>query len=599
MSRREWHTRPAFVVSPELNATDDIFDNANRRPEHEAFARKVDGAWRPVTAKAFAEEVTALAAGLIAAGIGTGDRIGLMSGTRYEWMLCDFAIWAAGAVTVPIYETSSAEQVSWIVRDSAAIAVFVENERHADLVAEATLGADVPQVWRMDTDLDRLRATGAALPADLVEQRRRAVPADALATIVYTSGTTGRPKGCMISHRNLAAEVRNTALADGISDTVLSPRTTILLFLPLAHILARVVGLAAVHNGAQVACTSDVANLPAELTSYRPTLVLAVPRVFEKVYNSAQRTAQAAGHPRLFRAAERTAIAYSRSLDAGGPGAWLRIRHRLFDRLVYAKLRRRWGPGGLRLQRRGTVGRRLGHFFRGAGVTILEGWGLTETTSGVTLNLPGHQRVGSVGRPLPGCTVRIDTSGEVLTKGPNTFAGYWHNDEATEAAFDADGWFHTGDLGELRDGYLTITGRQKDLIITSGGKNVAPAALEDRLRANWLIDECVLVGDGRPYIGALITLDPQQFTAWTREHHRPPGTSVAALRDDEELRSTIQSAVDDANRTVSAAEAIKRFRIVAEPFVIGDELTPTQKVRRDYVLTKLAGDIEALYASAR
>jgi long-chain acyl-CoA synthetase len=597
-SERQWHTPPRFVVSPEVNAADDVFDNAKRRPDHEAFARKVNGTWQPVTAKGFAEEVTALAAGLIAAGIGPGDRIGLMSGTRYEWMLCDFAIWSAGAVTVPIYETSSTEQVGWILRDSAAVAVFVENERYADVVAQAVGGASVPTLWRMDTDLDRLSASGPALPSGLVGQRRRVVRADSLATIVYTSGTTGRPKGCMISHGNLVAEVRNTCLADGISDVVLTEQTRVLLFLPLAHVLARLVGLGAVHNGAQVACTSDIANLPAELASYQPTLVLAVPRVFEKLYNIALRTAEAAGHARLFRAAERTAIAYSQSLDEGGPGWWLRSKHRLFDRLVYGKLRAAMGGRVTHACSGGApLGARLGHFFRGAGVTILEGWGLTETTAGVTLNLPDNQRIGSVGQPLPGCTVRIAASGEVLTKGPNTFAGYWHNEPATRAAFDSDRWFHTGDLGQLHDGYLTITGRQKDLIITSGGKNVAPAMLEDRLRAHWLIDECVLVGDGRPYIGALISLDSQQFAAWAREHHKSPGAAIAALRDDADLRSTLQAAIDEANRTVSAAEAIKRFRIVAKPFTVGAELTPTQKVRRNYVFAKFASDIEALYAS--
>ena len=589
-------TRSGYVLSPAANATDDVVDNAHRRPDHAAFARKVDGVWQAVTSREFATQVSALAAGIVAAGIGVGDRVAVMSGTRYEWMLCDFAIWTAGAVSVPVYETSSPAQVAWILRDSGAVAVFVENQKYAAVVEEA--GApSVRHVWLMDRGLTDLVAQGRSVTAGVVEQRRSGIRADTLATIVYTSGATGQPKGCMISHGNLVAEVRSVALADGIDD-VLNERATILLFLPLAHILTRVVGLAAVHTGAQLAYTSDIRNLPTELRGYRPTLVLAVPRVFERLYNTARHTAAAGGHARLFQAAEAVAVAYSQSLEAGGPGVWLRTKHRVFDRLVYAKLRSAMGgrvtyacSGGA------PLGTRLGHFLRGAGVTILEGWGLTETSAAVTLNLPAAQRIGSVGRPLPGCAVRINPDGEVLARGPNVFAGYWHNDHVTAEAFDDDGWFHTGDLGALDDGYLSITGRKKDLIVTASGKNVAPALLEDRLRAHWLIDQCVLVGDRRPYIGALITLDAEFFVQWKREHHKPPAARVADLRRDPDLVSTLQIAVDEANNLVSRAEAIRRFRIVPGSFVVGDELTPTQKVRRDYVLAKLSADVEALYAT--
>ncbi|WP_079078149.1 AMP-dependent synthetase/ligase [Streptomyces sp. CdTB01] len=592
---RTWYTPAKYVTSPRANATDDIVDNALHRPGHEAFARKADGGWRAVTSREFADEVMALAAGLMAAGIAPGDRIALMSGSRYEWMLCDFAIWTAGAVSVPVYETSSAGQVEWILRDSGARAAFVEGEERARLVT----GAEAPslrQVWRLDGGLGHLVELGRTVPRELVE-RRRAVGADALATVVYTSGTTGRPRGCLISHGNLVAEVRNVAAADGITENVLTDRTRLLVFLPPAHVLARVVALAAVHNGAQVAHTSDLANLTTELRTYRPTLLLAVPRIFEKLRNTAQRTAVAGGHARMFRAAEATAVAYSEALDHGGPGLWLRVRRRVFDRLVLTKLRSALGgqvayacSGGA------PLGAALGHFMRGAGVTVLEGWGLTETTSGVTLNLPGAQRVGSVGRPLPGCAVRIGPGDEVLVKGPNVFGGYLHDEEATAEAFDEEGWLRTGDVGQLDDGYLTITGRKKDLIVTAVGKNVAPAPLEDRLRAHWLIDQCVLVGDRRPYIGALITLDPEFVVWWGREHDRPRTHGVAELRDDPELRSAVQAAVDEANRTVSAAESIRRFRILSRGFAVGEELTPSQKVRRGYVTAKFAADIEALYA---
>ncbi|MCL6667277.1 AMP-dependent synthetase/ligase [Streptomyces panaciradicis] len=593
---RTWYTPAKYVTSPRANATDDIVDNALHRPGHEAFARKADGGWRTVTSRAFADEVMALAAGLMAAGIAPGDRIALMSGSRYEWMLCDFAIWTAGAVSVPVYETSSAEQVEWILRDSGARAAFVEGEERARVVTAAEV-ASVRQVWRLDGGLGHLVELGRTVPPELVERRRRAVGADALATVVYTSGTTGRPRGCLISHGNLVAEVRNVAAADGITENVLTDRTRLLVFLPPAHVLARVVALAAVHNGAQVAHTSDLGNLTTELRTYRPTLLLAVPRIFEKLRNTAQRTAVAGGHARMFRAAEATAVAYSEALDHGGPGLWLRARHRVFDRLVLTKLRAALGghvayacSGGA------PLGAALGHFMRGAGVTVLEGWGLTETASGVTLNLPGAQRVGSVGRPLPGCAVRIGPGDEVLVKGPNVFGGYLHDEEATAEAFDEEGWLRTGDVGQLDDGYLTITGRKKDLIVTAVGKNVAPAPLEDRLRAHWLIDQCVLVGDRRPYIGALITLDPEFVVWWGREHDRPRTHGVAELRDDPELRSAVQAAVDEANRTVSAAESIRRFRILSRGFAVGEELTPSQKVRRGYVAAKFAADIEALYA---
>jgi long-chain acyl-CoA synthetase len=592
----ESHTPPRYAATERANATDDIVDNARLRPADPAFARRVDGVWTTVTAREFADQVTDLAAGLVAAGIAPGDRVALMSGTRYEWTLCDFAIWTAGAVTVPVYETSSAEQVAWILHDSGAVAAFVEHDGYATTVRNVRPAA-TRHVWRIDGgDLDHLAVAGRAIPRDQVEQRRRRRRADDLASIVYTSGTTGRPRGCMITHGALVAETRNVAAADGITETVVNQRTRLLLFLPLAHILARAVALVAIHNGAQSAHTSDLAALPTYLAEYRPTLVLAVPRVFEKLYNTAQRNAQAAGHARLFQAAEATAVAYSERLQTGRPPAWLRLRRLLFDRLVYAKLRAALG-GQVRYACSGgaPLGVRLGHFLRGAGITVLEGWGATETTAGVTLNLPAACRIGTVGRPLPGNTVRIGPDREILVKAPNVFGGYWHDEPATAGTFDPDGWLRTGDLGRLDDGYLTITGRKKDLIITAGGKNVAPALLEDRLRTHWLIDQCLIVGDRMPYIGALITLDPAFLAEWQQEHGK---THITDPHHDPDLVATIQQAVDDANLAVSAAEAIKRFRILARPFTVGDELTPTQKVRRSYVITKLAADVDALYQSS-
>ncbi|MCM4084354.1 AMP-dependent synthetase/ligase [Paractinoplanes hotanensis] len=591
-----WSTPARYVAEPGVSAADDIVDNARVRPDHPAFARLVDGTWQSVTSKQFLDEVTSLASGLIAAGIGPGDRVGLMSSTRYEWTLCDFAIWTAGAISVPIYETSPPAQAEWILNDSGAVAVFAENDRCAAVLDAAATSPGLRR-WQLDRDLDRLAAAGRTRPAAELAERRRMVGATTPATIVYTSGTTGRPKGCVLTHGNLVAEIRNVARADGVADGVLTEHSSLLLFLPLAHILARMVALVAVHNGTQLAHTSDLAGLADELPRYRPTIILGVPRVFEKLYDTARFIAVTGGHRHLFRAAESTAVAYSRSLETGRPGLPLRVAHRLFDRLVYAKVRATLGGRARHACSGGApLGVRLGHFFRGCGVTVLEGWGLTETTSGTTLNLPAFQRIGTVGRPLPGCAVRVDADGEVLVKGPNVFAGYWRDAAATAGAFDTDGWLRTGDLGELDDGYLRITGRKKDLIVTASGKNVAPAPLEDRVRAHWLVGDCVVIGEARPYVAALVTLDPDGFARWKRQQGLAAAHGVAELLDHPNLVAEIQTAVDEANRTVSTAEGVRKFRVLAEPFQVGAELTPSQKVRREYVRSKLRPEIDELYA---
>jgi long-chain acyl-CoA synthetase len=579
-----------------INAADDVFERAARDPGHPAFSRKAGGAWQSVTSEEFASQVTAVAAGLIAAGIRQGDRIALLSATCFDWVVCDFAIWAAGAVTVPVYETSSVGQIRWILSDSGAVAVFTGNAQ----LAAAVQSADVPSIawhWQLDGGLDELAVTGKDIPAGRVAERRHGVTAATLATIVYTSGTTARPKGCPLSHGNLVAEVRNVMSATGVGELVLNERSSILLFLPLSHIFARIVHLCAVHAGARAGYLGDAHELPAEFAAFRPTIVLGVPRVFEKLAAAARQKAAGEGHQRLFRAAEATAISYSRAAEGARRGVLLRIRHRVFDPLVYARLRAALG-GNIAYAVSGgaPLGMELGHFFRGAGITILEGWGLTETTSGVTLNLPAAQRIGSAGPPLPGCAVRIAPDGEVLVQGPSVFSGYWRNEAATSEAFE-DGWFRTGDLGRLDDQeFLYITGRKKDLIVTATGKNVAPAVLEDRLREHPLIAECVVTGDRRPYIGVLITLDMAALTQWGKQHHKRTGAAPGLVRDDPDLRSAIQRAVDRANEAVSRAEAIKRFRILDATFTVGAELTPTQKARRYYVLSKFADEVEALYS---
>jgi long-chain acyl-CoA synthetase len=576
------------------SAADDVFGWAARDPGRAMFSREADGRWLPVTAGEFAARVAAVAAGLIAAGIRAGDRVGLMSSASLDWAVCDFAIWAAGAVTVPVYETSSAEQVRWVLSDSGAVAVFAGNAQCAAVIRQAQVPS-VEVIWVLEADgLDRLAREGAQVSAEEVLRRRRAVTPAMPATIVYTSGTTGRAKGCVLSHGNLIAAVRAVTGAPGIGERVLIPGSSVLLFLPLSHILARVVALCVIHAGRRIGYLADLDRLPAALAAFRPTILLAVPRVFEKLAATARDQAEAGGHQRLFAAAEATAIGWSRKGHDAGP--LLRLRHAVFGRLVYARLRAAVGgevawavSGGAPLSPR------LGHFFRGAGIPILEGWGLTETAGPVTFNLPGAQRIGSVGVPLPGNAVRIAPDGEILVAGPGVFSGHWQDPHATREAFDGH-WFRTGDLGRIDDdGFVYLTGRKKELIITATGQNVAPAALEDAVREHWLVGECVLTGDQRPYIGALITLDPAAFARWKQRQGKPASATISGLCGDPDLHSAVQDAVDRANSAVSRAESIKRFRILPATFTVGAELTPTHKVRRDYVLATYASDIDALY----
>jgi long-chain acyl-CoA synthetase len=592
-------TSPLPGISPQWwamgdNAADDVFDWAARDPDRALFSRPGAGGWQPVTAGEFAGRVTAVAAGLIAAGVGPGDRVGLMSSASLDWAVCDFAIWTAGAVTVPVYETSSVEQVRWMLSDSGAVAVFAENGQRAEIIRQAQVPT-LEAVWVLDAGgLDGLARAGTEVTAGELLQRRSAVTPATLATIVYTSGTTGRPKGCAISHGNLTEAVRAITGAPGIAERVLTGNSSILLFLPLSHILARVVALCVIHAGTQAGYLGDLSELPGAFTAFRPTILLAVPRLFEKLAVTARQQAEAGGHQRFFAAAEATAISYSRA--GRHAGLRLRLRHAVFDRLVYARLRAAVGgqvawavSGGAPLSGQ------LGHFFRGAGITILEGWGLTETAGAVTFNLPGAQRIGSVGVQLPGCAVRIGPGGEILVQGPGVFSGYWQDPESTRDAFDGR-WFRTGDLGQIGDdGFVYLTGRKKDLIITATGQNIVPTLLEERLREHWLISEAVITGEKRPYIGALVTLDDGAFARWKQRQGKPASATLGDLRGDPDLRSAVQDAVDRANTAVSRAEAIKRFRILTATFTTGAELTPTQKVRRDYVLATYADDVDALY----
>ncbi len=590
---------PAVVTIPnEANLSDPVFDNAASDPGHAAFSVRRDGIWADVTAKDFADDVTALAKGLIAAGIDVGDRVALMSKTRYEWTLVDYAIWTAGAITVPIYETSSAEQVQWILSDSGAVAAVVETGQHQELADGARPDApELQQLWQIDGGgLDQLRTAGAEVGDDAIGERRQATNADSLCSIIYTSGTTGRPKGCELTHGNMLFDIGNAI--PGLT-ALFNKQGSTLLFLPLAHVFARLIQCGAVQTGARLGHAADVKNLLADLAGFKPTFLLSVPRVFEKVYNASKQKAHAAGKGKIFDAAEDTAIAHSEALDSGGPGLALKVKHTLFDKLVYSKLRAALGgqchsavSGGA------PLGARLGHFFRGIGLTIYEGYGLTETSAASTVNLREAIKIGTVGKPLPGVSVRIADDGEILLKGPHIMRGYWKNDTATREVISADGWLSSGDLGELDDdGFLRITGRKKEIIVTAGGKNVAPSVLEDRLRSHPLVSQCMAVGDQQPFIACLVTIDPDAFGPWKAAHSKEEDATVGDLAEDPDLRADIQAAVDEANRAVSSAEAIKKFRILPVDFTQeGGELTPKMSVKRNVVLKQYADDVSALYA---
>jgi long-chain acyl-CoA synthetase len=591
---------PALAqIADRASLADVVFSRGSSQPQSVALRRRSeDGAWRDVTAAVFRDEVAALARGLVAAGVEPGERIGLMSRTRYEWTLIDYAIWAAGAVTVPVYETSSAEQVEWILSDSGARAVFAETAAHASLIAGVRDRLpDLREIWEID-GLAAITAAGTEVSEEELASRRAARGADDLATIIYTSGTTGRPKGCALTHRNLLADVRN-AVAGALPEVFEIDGGSTLLFLPLAHSFARIIQVGCLESGAILGHWPDASKLAEGLPEFRPTFLLAVPRVFEKVFNTAQQQAAASGAKRrIFAAAVDAAVAWSRSLDTGGPGPGVRLRHGLFDRLVYARLRAAVG-GQVQYAVSGgaPLGERLGHFFRGAGLTVLEGYGLTETSAAAVVNKPARNKIGTVGQPLPGVSLRIADDGEILIKGPNIFAGYWQNQAATAETMDDGGWLRTGDLGELDDeGFLRVTGRKKELIVTAGGKNVAPAVLEDRLRAHPLISQCLVVGDGRPFIACLVTLDPEALEHWKKQHGKPAGATVADLSDDPDVTAEIQEAVDDANKAVSRAESIRRFRVLDVDFTEENGyLTPSLKVRRGVVVKDFAADIEALY----
>jgi long-chain acyl-CoA synthetase len=597
---RELAVPPLSSVPDSGGLADIVFTNADEAPNDVAFRRKVGGAWRDVTAAQFLAEVIEVAKGLVASGVGPGDRVGLLSANCYEWTLFDFAIWAAGAASVPIYVTSSAEQVEWILSDSGAVAVIVENAALAARVDEVRDSLDgLKSVWRIDDKaVEALTEAGREVPDATLDERRKGVRPDDLATLIYTSGTTGKPKGVVLTHRNLFAAVGNAveylaALFKG-DGTVESAST--LLFLPLAHVFGRMVEVGAVMARATLGHWADVKTLTDNLAAFKPTFILSVPYVLEKVYNGARQKAHAGGKGKIFDAAAATAIAYSEADGKAGLG--LKIKHAVFDRLVYSKLRAALG-GQVKYAISGgaALGLRLTHFFRGVGITIFEGYGLTESTAASVVNSPFAAKPGTVGQPLPGTAVRISDDGEIMLRGDGVFTEYWQNETATREAIGADGWFATGDLGELDDdGFLRITGRKKEILVTSGGKNVAPSVIEDRISAHPLVGQALVVGDGQKYVAALITIDADYFRYWKTTAGKDEQATVGDLIDDAELNAEIQKAIDEGNLAVSTAESVRKFRIIDTEFnPENGYLTPSLKLKRGVIMKDFSHEVDALY----
>ncbi len=598
--KMQQYAEPALaptVISGSL--TDALIAHEHSQPDVISIVRRAGDQVLELTSKQFHQMVRDAAKGILAAGIQPGDRIALMSRTRFEWTLLDYAIWYAGCITVPIYETSSSEQVQWMMQDSGAVAIFVESNKHLDTIHEIRSSlTSLVHIWNIEDDgIKHLIDAGEKVLDSDLDFRRGQVTPSHIATIIYTSGTTGKPKGCVLTHGNFMFLVRNVMLA--VPEIFADKKTSTLLFLPLAHVFGRIIEIAMVESGLRVSFAPDITNLVADLQKFTPNFLLAVPRVFEKVFNSAQQKAANEGKEKIFNSAAGVAIAYSQALSAGSVPVSLRIKHGVFDKLVYKKLRAAMGgkvewsvSGGA------ALGARLGHFFRGIGLTILEGYGLSETSSASTVNRPTMLRVGSVGRPIPGVTLAIGPDGEILIKGPHIFQGYWNNEAATAETIDVNGWFHTGDIGHIDDdGYLFITGRKKELIVTAGGKNVAPAVIEDRLRSNWLVSQCMVVGDNKPFIGCLITVEPDSVKNWLHRNSLPETTSFDELRQNEHFLAEIQSAVDYANKAVSQAESIRKWVLIDSDWSeASGHLTPSLKLKRNVVAGQFNSEIEGLYA---
>lgn len=594
----ETYIPPLVAADPDANATALLKERLSLTPHDPLFALQEGDAWRDITTQEFYDQVIALAKGLIAAGVEPGEKIGIIQKTSYEWTLIDFAVWFAGAVLVPVYETSSPAQIQWILSDSGATKLFVQNSEYFARFDE--VHPDLPnigKVWQLELgDLDKLTESGKKITDAEVEKRSTLAKGKDLATLIYTSGSTGKPKGVVLSHSNFVELSRNSAAA---MPEVIERGASTLLFVTIAHVFARFISVLAVYSGVKVGHQPDTTQLVPSLGSFKPTFLLAVPRVFEKVYNSAEQKAEGGGKGKIFRKAAEVAVEHSKALDAGKVPLGLKLQFALFDKLVYSKLKAALG-GRVQYAISGSapLGLRLGHFFRSHGVKVLEGYGLTETTAPATVNVPSKFKIGTVGPALPGVGIKIADDGEVLVKGINIFDGYWNNDAETKASFDGE-WFKTGDLGELdSDGYLTITGRKKELIITAGGKNVSPAQLEDPIRANILVGQIVVVGDQKPFISALITLDSEVLPVWLNNNGEDPQLSVEEAARNPKVLAEIQRAIDAANNTVSRAESIRKFVILPKELTIeSGHLTPKLSVKRAVILKDFASVVDSIYST--
>jgi long-chain acyl-CoA synthetase len=591
---------PAIVpADPQANVTDLLVERVKATPDRALFAVPDGEGWRDITAAEFQKQVIALAKGFVAGGIEPGDKVGFIARTTYDWTLVDFALFYAGAVMVPIYETSSTAQIAWNLTDSGAVALITESPEHTARFAEAR--DELPLIrsaWEMHSgDLDRLIAEGAGVTDDEIERRRNIANGADIATLIYTSGSTGRPKGCVLTHSNFVELTRNATLSN--QEVFATPGASTLLFITTAHVFARFISILDIHAGVKTGHQPDTKQLLPALGSFKPTFLLAVPRVFEKVYNSAEQKAEAGGKGKIFRAAAHTAVEHSRLKQEGKKvPLGTKIKFALFDRLVYSKLRTAMG-GNIAFAVSGSapLGPRLGHFFHSLGVTILEGYGLTETTAPATVNQARKSKIGTVGPVIPGVGIRLGDDGEIQVRGVNVFKEYWRNPEATADAFDGD-WFKTGDIGAFDDeGFLTITGRKKEIIVTAGGKNVAPAALEDPIRANPIVGQVVVVGDQKPFIAALVTLDPEMLPTWLANNSLPADMSLADAAKNDAVRAEVQRAIDRANTSVSRAESIRKFTILPSEWTeASGHLTPKMSIKRNVILADFAGDIEELYA---
>ncbi|MBN9191052.1 long-chain fatty acid--CoA ligase [Microbacterium sp.] len=599
MSAVQFEVPPIVPADPEANITDLLAERVRATPDLALFAVPDGEGWRDISASEFQRQVVALAKGFAAAGIEPGDKVGFIARTTYEWTLVDFALFYAGAVMVPIYETSSSAQIQWNLSDSGAIACITELPEHADRLAAAR--EDLPLIraaWQMhDGDLATLSAQGEAVPDEEIERRRNLAKGSDIATLIYTSGSTGRPKGCVLTHSNFVELARNSAKS--LKEVVDTPGASTLLFITTAHVFARFISILDVHAGVKTGHQPDTKQLLPALGSFQPTFLLAVPRVFEKVYNSAEQKAESGGKGRIFRAAAKTAIDHSRALQEGRKVPFLLgLRFRLFDRLVYSTLRTAMGGRVVyAISGSAPLGERLGHFFASLGITVLEGYGLTETTAPATVNLATKTKIGTVGPVLPGVGIRLAEDGEIEVRGINVFKEYWRNPEATAAAFDGD-WFRTGDVGSFdAEGFLSITGRKKEIIVTAGGKNVAPAVLEDPIRANPVVGQVVVVGDQRPFISALITLDSEMLPTWLANHDLPADMTLADASAHPAVIAEVQRAVDTANALVSRAESIRKFTVLPTEWTeASGHLTPKLSIKRNVILDDFAGAVDDLYS---